>query len=196
VPPETAAHLHWAETWLKARVIRYGENVEALLARGRAVLATDFIQASRERKLLAATLAELFTSEADLLLTPTVAVAATCPTQKTLELGHHEFDPIDVMMHFLCVFSLAGVPACSTPAGFDADGMPLSLQIIGRLLDDARVLSAGRAFEAARPSSAFLPIFRTVRAQLRSRIVRRIPAGDRAGTKTGRLIGGSLQPWS
>ena len=40
----------------------------------------------------------------------------------------------------------------------DADGMPLSLQIIGRRLDDDRVLSAGRAFEGARPWSAFRPI--------------------------------------
>ncbi|TXL78793.1 Asp-tRNA(Asn)/Glu-tRNA(Gln) amidotransferase subunit GatA [Vineibacter terrae] len=158
VPPETAAqHLHWAETWFKARVIRYGEDVAALLATGRAVTATGFIHASRERKALAATLAELFATEVDLLLTPTVAVAATHPTQKTLDLGRREFDPLDVMIHFLCGFSLAGVPALAVPAGFDPNGMPLSIQIVGRRLDDARVLAAGRAFEGARPWSGFRP---------------------------------------
>jgi aspartyl-tRNA(Asn)/glutamyl-tRNA(Gln) amidotransferase subunit A len=142
---------------LQRRAINGARQVETVRLQTQA-LATDLIQASRERKLLAATLAELFTTEADLLLTPTVGVAATCPTQKTLELSHHEFDPIDVMIHFLCGFSHVGVPALAVPTGFDADGMPLSLQIIGRRLDDARVLSAGRAFEAARPWSAFRPI--------------------------------------
>ena len=55
VPPETAAqHLHWAETWFKAKAIRYGEDVATLLAMGRAVPATDFFRASRERKALSA----------------------------------------------------------------------------------------------------------------------------------------------
>ncbi len=161
VPPETAAqHLHWAETWFKAKVIRYGEDVAALLAMGRAVTATGFIRASRERKALAAALAELFATEVDLLLTPTVAVAATHPTQKTLDIGGREYDPIDVMIHFLCGFSLAGVPALAVPAGLDPNGMPLSIQIVGRRLDDARVLAAGRAFEDARPWSGFRPASR------------------------------------
>ena len=59
VPPETAAqHLDWAETWFKAKAIRYGEDVATLLAMGRAVPATDFVRASRERNALAAALAE------------------------------------------------------------------------------------------------------------------------------------------
>ena len=64
------------------------------------------------------------------------------------------------MIHFLCGFSLTGVPALAVPAGFDADGMPLSLQIVGRRLDDARVLAAGRAFERARPWSGFRPFLK------------------------------------
>lgn len=45
------------------------------------------------------------------------------------------------------VFSLAGVPALAVPAGFDADGMPLSLHIAGRLFDEATVLRVGHAFQ-------------------------------------------------
>jgi aspartyl-tRNA(Asn)/glutamyl-tRNA(Gln) amidotransferase subunit A len=155
---ETAAqHLHWAETWFKGKKIAYGEDVAALLAKGRAVAATEFIQASRERKALATALAEVFASEAELLLTPTVAVAAPRLGDETLELGSRELDLLDVMIHFLCGFSLAGVPALAIPAGFDGRGMPVSIQIVGPRLADARVLTLGRAFESARPWSAFRP---------------------------------------
>jgi aspartyl-tRNA(Asn)/glutamyl-tRNA(Gln) amidotransferase subunit A len=45
------------------------------------------------------------------------------------------------------VFSLAGVPAMAVPAGFTADGLPLSLHIAGRLFDEATVLRVGHAFQ-------------------------------------------------
>lgn len=45
------------------------------------------------------------------------------------------------------VFSLAGVPAMAVPAGFTADGLPLSLHIAGRLFDEATVMRVGHAFQ-------------------------------------------------
>lgn len=45
------------------------------------------------------------------------------------------------------IFSMAGVPAMAVPAGFDADGMPLSLHIAGRFFDEATVLRVGHAFQ-------------------------------------------------
>jgi len=39
----------------------------------------------------------------------------------------------------------------SVPAGWTKDGLPVGLQIVGRRLDDALVVAAGAAFEAARP---------------------------------------------
>lgn len=47
------------------------------------------------------------------------------------------------------VFSLAGTPAMVVPAGFDHEGLPLSLHIAGRLFDEATVLRVGNAFQKA-----------------------------------------------
>jgi len=46
---------------------------------------------------------------------------------------------------------MSGQPAASVPAGFTRDGLPVGLQIVGRHLDDALVLRASAAFEAAAP---------------------------------------------
>lgn len=45
------------------------------------------------------------------------------------------------------VFSLAGTPAMVVPAGFDHEGLPLSLHIAGGLFDEATVLRVGNAFQ-------------------------------------------------
>jgi aspartyl-tRNA(Asn)/glutamyl-tRNA(Gln) amidotransferase subunit A len=43
--------------------------------------------------------------------------------------------------------NLAGLPALTLPCGFGADGMPIGAQLIGAAQDDARVLSAGYAYQ-------------------------------------------------
>ena len=53
------------------------------------------------------------------------------------------------MIHFLCGFSLTGVPALALPCGADDLGLPVSVQLVGRHLYDPRVLAVGRALEAA-----------------------------------------------
>jgi aspartyl-tRNA(Asn)/glutamyl-tRNA(Gln) amidotransferase subunit A len=48
-------------------------------------------------------------------------------------------------------FNMTGQPAASIPCGLTSAGLPVGLQIVGRLEDDAGVLAASAAFEAARP---------------------------------------------
>jgi amidase len=48
-------------------------------------------------------------------------------------------------------FNLTGQPAVSVPAGFDAAGLPLAVQIAGRPRDEATLLSLSAQIEAARP---------------------------------------------
>lgn len=52
---------------------------------------------------------------------------------------------------FTYPFNLTGQPAACVPCGFASDGLPVALQIVGRWHDDATVLRASAAFEAANP---------------------------------------------
>ncbi len=48
-------------------------------------------------------------------------------------------------------FNLTGNPAISLPAGFDRDGMPVAIQLVGPMGSDARLLQVAAAFEQAQP---------------------------------------------
>ncbi len=54
-------------------------------------------------------------------------------------------------------FNLTGHPAISVPCGFDSDGLPLGLQILGRPGADATVLRLAAAFEQRRPWAQHRP---------------------------------------
>jgi aspartyl-tRNA(Asn)/glutamyl-tRNA(Gln) amidotransferase subunit A len=92
-----------------------------------------------------------FMRKFDLLLTPTVAVPAF-PYQMY---GPETIDGQKVgpfqWLPFTGFCNMTGQPAASVPAGFTKAGLPVGLQIVGRHLDDAMVLRASAAFEAASP---------------------------------------------
>jgi aspartyl-tRNA(Asn)/glutamyl-tRNA(Gln) amidotransferase subunit A len=54
---------------------------------------------------------------------------------------------------FTYPFNLTGQPAITLPAGFDEDGLPLGIQLVGRRFDDALLLAVARDYELARPWS-------------------------------------------
>ena len=92
----------------------------------------------------------------DLLVTPGVSV----PAFKAK--ASHEWDiPIANFLDwtpFSYPFNLTQQPACVCPCGFDADGLPLSTQIVGPMHGDALVLRAARALESARPWKLIAPL--------------------------------------
>jgi Asp-tRNA(Asn)/Glu-tRNA(Gln) amidotransferase A subunit family amidase len=86
----------------------------------------------------------------DLLVLPTTATAAT-PLSEVLPreiagrpIGEH----LDMML-LTFAFNLSAHPAITVPCGQTADGLPVGLQIVGGWQQDAAVLRAAAAFEAA-----------------------------------------------
>jgi len=85
----------------------------------------------------------------DAILTPT---APSAP----FAVGRKVTDPVQMYLNdiFTVTTNLAGLPGISVPAGLDANGLPLGLQIIGKALDEATVFSAASALEKAAGFSA------------------------------------------
>jgi aspartyl-tRNA(Asn)/glutamyl-tRNA(Gln) amidotransferase subunit A len=91
----------------------------------------------------------------DLLLSPTLA--ATPFTAGTERPADAPRGSRLAWVAFTYPFNLTGQPAATVPAGFTADGLPVGLQIVGRRLEDALVLRAAAALEAAAPWAQHRP---------------------------------------
>ena len=66
-------------------------------------------------------------------------------------LGEKTADPLTMYLSdiFTISVNLAGLPALALPCGFDGNGLPIGLQVIGRPFDEASVLRIGHAYEQA-----------------------------------------------
>ena len=63
--------------------------------------------------------------------------------------------------------TVTGLPAISVPCGFTRGGLPVGLQIVGRRRQEAAVLRAAAAFEAAAPWADRIPAVVSGRAKSR-----------------------------
>ncbi len=92
-----------------------------------------------------------FMARYDLLLTPTLTVPPFALHMQGPEKVDGHYVRPEQWLSFTYPMNMTGQPAASVPAGWTDDGLPVGLQIVGRHLDDALVLRASAAFEAAAP---------------------------------------------
>ena len=65
------------------------------------------------------------------------------------KIGEKTNDPVSMYLNdiFTVPVNLAGLPGISIPAGYDAKGYPLGLQIIGKAFDEQNILNIAYAME-------------------------------------------------
>ncbi len=137
-----------ADMYEATRAAGFGPEVKRRIMIGTYVLSAGYydayyLKAQKVRALIARDFERAWES-CDVLLTPTAPSAA-------FAFGAKSDDPIAMYLNdvFTVPSSLAGLPAMSIPAGVDAGGLPLGLQIIGKPLDECGVLNASYALERA-----------------------------------------------
>jgi aspartyl-tRNA(Asn)/glutamyl-tRNA(Gln) amidotransferase subunit A len=136
------------ELYERTRAEGFGDEVKRRILMGTYVLSAGYydayyLRAQKVRSLILRDFTEAF-EKVDALLTPTAPSAAFAQ-------GANLDDPIQMYLNdiFTVPASMAGVPGLALPAGLDADGLPLGLQLLGRPFDEETLITIGSAMEQA-----------------------------------------------
>lgn len=133
------------DTYKKTRAAGFGEEVQRRMIVGTAVLSSEsyevyFMQAARVRRMIADSFNTAF-EQCDLIICPSSASTAMPLDSDLTPLEYYALDLFTVAMN------LAGIPACSVPAGLASNGLPLGIQVVGKRFDDMRVLQLAKHIE-------------------------------------------------
>ncbi|WP_282053125.1 Asp-tRNA(Asn)/Glu-tRNA(Gln) amidotransferase subunit GatA [Phaeobacter inhibens] len=136
------------EMYEKTRAAGFGHEVQRRVMVGTYVLSAGFYDAyyNRARKvrtLIKKDFEDVFAQGIDAILTPATPSAA-------FGLGEMiDADPVQMYLNdvFTVTVNLAGLPGISVPAGIDAQGLPLGLQLIGRPWEEGDLLNTAYALE-------------------------------------------------
>lgn len=124
---------------LQQRADQYGRTARERLSIGALVTAADYVRAQRLRKLLIA--------ETDNALAGFDAMLCAGAVSAPPRLDQIDDGPWRKRHPITAPFNLTGHPALAVPAGAAVDGLPLSVQLVGKRFDETTLLRIGHALE-------------------------------------------------
>jgi len=137
------------ETYERTRGEGFGPEVKRRIMLGTYALSAGYydayyVKAQKVRTLIKRDFDEAF-QRVDAIVAPTSPTVA-------FPLGARTDDPYQMYLAdvFTIPANMAGIPGIAVPCGF-ADGLPVSLQILGRSFDEATILRVADAYERAEP---------------------------------------------
>jgi len=135
-----------ADMYAATRAAGFGAEVKRRIMLGTYALSAGYydayyLKAQQVRTLIRRDFEQAF-ARCDALVTP---VAPTTAFRR----GERTADPLTMYLSdiFTISVNLAGLPALVLPCGFDAAGLPIGLQVIGRPFDETTVLRIGHTYE-------------------------------------------------
>ena len=126
----------------------FGAEVFERLLSNRHLTADDYMDAQR-RQLALTTRVDDVMRKYDVLVGPTMPMSAPRFGQEKEVIGANSYPLTQLFALFTRLHSLTGFPAITVPCGFQHDGLPVGLQISGRLQNDATVLRVAQAYQRA-----------------------------------------------
>jgi len=138
------------EMYENTRAAGFGAEVRRRVMIGTYVLSAGYydayyLRAQKVRTLIKKDFEDCFANGVHAILTPATPSAAFGIGEKA------GADPVEMYLNdiFTVTVNMAGLPGIAVPAGKDAQGLPLGLQLIGRPFDEETLFSAGEVIEQA-----------------------------------------------
>jgi aspartyl-tRNA(Asn)/glutamyl-tRNA(Gln) amidotransferase subunit A len=136
------------EMYEKTRAEGFGAEVKRRILIGTYVLSHGYydayyIRAQKVRRLIAQDFTRAF-EKCDVIMGPTSPTTA-------FKLGEKAADPLQMYLSdiYTIAVNLAGLPGMSIPCGFDTQGLPVGLQIIGDYFREAQMLNVAHQYQLA-----------------------------------------------
>jgi aspartyl-tRNA(Asn)/glutamyl-tRNA(Gln) amidotransferase subunit A len=137
-----------ADMYQKSRTEGFGAEVKRRILIGTYVLCHGYydayyLQAQKIRRIIAGDFQAAF-KECDVILGPVAPDVAW-------RLGEKSKDPVQMYLEDIYTLStnLAGLPAMSVPCGFNANSLPIGMQLIGNYFTEARLLQVAHQYQQA-----------------------------------------------
>ncbi len=138
------------EMYEKTRAEGFGKEVKRRIMIGTYVLSAGYydayyVRAQKIRTLIRRDFEAVYAQGVDAILTPATPSAAFGLAEMATA------SPVEMYLNdvFTVTVNMAGLPGISVPAGTDASGLPLGLQLIGRPFDEETLFAAAGAIEKA-----------------------------------------------
>ncbi len=135
------------ESYMRTRGEGFGAEVKRRIMLGTYALSSGYydayyVKAQKVRTLIKRDFDEAF-EKVDVIVTPTSPTVA-------FAVGERTTDPIQMYLSdiFTIPANMAGIPGVGVPCGF-SDGLPVSLQFMGRAFDESTVLRVAHVYEQA-----------------------------------------------
>ena len=134
------------DVYLKTRTEGFGSEVKKRIMLGAFALSSGYYDAYYNKALqVKALIKQAFDGafeKYDMILGPVAPTTAP-------KIGESLKDPLAMYLSDIYTVSvnLAGLPGLSLPCGFDGEGMPVGMQLLGKAFDDAKLLRAGALYQ-------------------------------------------------
>lgn len=135
------------EVMIHSRTRGFGEHIKRRFVLGNLALATEnqekmFRKAQRVRRLIVDALSQIY-DDYDLILTPNSGTIAPRVEEANDDRLSDEYL---ILENHLILGNFAGLPSLTLPSGF-VDGMPVAINLMGRLFEEQTVLNCAYALE-------------------------------------------------
>jgi Asp-tRNA(Asn)/Glu-tRNA(Gln) amidotransferase A subunit family amidase len=141
------------QVWLGEHRGEMGHDVRTSLALAESLTNLDYIRAQKARTRASDTF-ERVLEQVDAVITPTTGRTAPAIPADALPGGESDLAVLSALMRFVFPSNLTGHPAISFPAGYDAAGLPVGMQAIGRPWCEMTLLRIAAAAEQWLPRQA------------------------------------------